>query len=426
MMKVALVEGVRTPFAKAGTVLDPYSAQYLGSFALRALMNRVSLDYADVDEVIFGNVAQPMDAANISRVIALQSGFPESISAQTVARNCASGMQSISSGIDLIRAQKAELVVAGGTESMSNIPLVFPKATSEFLAALNRAKNLKSRLSVMAQFRPQMIKPIVALLQGLKDPFCGLSMGQTAEILAKQFDISRQEQDEFALRSHQNCIKAQKSGKFADEIVKMPIPKGKELLEADFGPREEQSLEALAKLKPYFDPKFGSVTVGNSCPITDGASVCLLASDKAVEKHGLKPLAWIKDYAYQGVDPRRMGMGPVAASAKLLKDTKMSAANIDLFEINEAFAAQVLSVLRVFENPKLGKDFGAGSQLGKIKMDQLNVNGGAIALGHPVGSSGNRIVLTLAKELKRRKKSLGLATLCVGGGQGGAIILEQA
>jgi acetyl-CoA acyltransferase len=426
--RVAIIDGVRTPFVKAGGIFSNVSAQELGRIAMRELLERTEIEPSIVDEVIFGNVAQPMDATNIARVIALNAGCPQITSAQTVSRNCASGMQSIATGFDLIQTGQAEVVVTGGTESMSNIPLMFPKSMSLFLEKLARAKTPLQKLTTFSKFELSMIKPIIALLEGLKDPFCGLNMGQTAQILANEFHISREEQDQFALRSHQKAVAATKSGRMSEEIVNVMMPKEKIVVSQDVGPRETQTLEALAKLKPFFDRRHGSVTVGNSCPITDGASALLLMSEEKVKQFKIEPLAWIRAYAFAGVDPRRMGLGPTVATPIALRKAQVKLSSIGLVEINEAFASQVLSVLKVFANPKYAESIGIpySDELGEIHPEIVNVNGGAIALGHPVGTSGNRIVLTLAKEMKRRDVSLGLAAICIGGGQGGAMVIEKA
>jgi acetyl-CoA acyltransferase len=424
--RVAIIEGVRTPFAKAGTVLSDVSAQELGRVAVRELLEKTEIDPQTVDEVIIGNVAQPMEATNIGRVVALNAGLPLSLSAHTVARNCASGLQAITEGFELVRSGQAHTVIAGGTESMSNIPLVFPKEMSLFLERMMKAKSPMAKAKAVSTFRPRMLKPIIALAEGLTDPFCGLNMGETAEVLAKEFRLSRKEQDEFALRSHQLAVTAMKSGRMKQESVPLFLPGSAKPIQDDVGPRDGQTMEALSKLKPIFDRRHGTVTVGNSCPITDGAAALMLMSESRVRTLNLKPIAWIRSYAYAGLDPKRMGLGPAVSSPKALRKAGLSMRDIGLVEINEAFAAQVLANLRVFEKPKLGEAVGANvPEMSPIDPEKLNVNGGAIALGHPVGTSGARITLTLAKEMEQRNVPLGLATLCVGGGQGGAIVLEK-
>ncbi|HLG18613.1 MAG TPA: thiolase family protein [Bdellovibrionota bacterium] len=426
MTRVAIVDGIRTPFVKAGDRLSRMGAQELGRIAVRELLEKTDIDPATVDEVIIGNVAQPMEATNISRVIELNSGMPLSMSAHTVSRNCASGLQSIAEGFELIRSGQAHTVVVGGTESMSNIPLMYPREMSDFMGNVWRAKSRLKKAAALAKFRPRMLKPVVALAEGLKDPFSGLNMGETAEVLAKEFHITRREQDEFALQSHQRAVAATKSGRMADEIVPIYLPGEPEPLGNDIGPRENQTIEALERLTPYFDRRYGTVTAGNSSPITDGAAALLLMSEARVQVTGIQPLAWIRSYGFAGLDPRRMGLGPAVAAPIALRRAGLSMREIELVEMNEAFAAQVLANLRVFERPKLGEAVGADQpELAPIDVGRLNVNGGAIALGHPVGTSGTRITLTLAKEMKRRNLQLGLATLCVGGGQGAAMVLER-
>ncbi|MCB1197481.1 MAG: thiolase family protein [Deltaproteobacteria bacterium] len=424
---VAIVDGFRTPFVKAGADFSFVSAQELGRVVTAELLARSQVDPNHVDEVIFGNVAHPMDAANISRVIALQAGLPLNISAQTVSRNCASGMQSIATAVDMIQAKRSNIIIAGGTESMSNIPLVFPKSMSLFLEKLARSKSPIAKLKTLSTFKLSYLQPIIALLQGLKDPFCGLSMGQTAQILANEFGISREQQDFFALGSHQKTSAAMESGRFDLEVVPLFASQLKKIIHRDIGPRANQTIQALEKLPPYFDRKHGSVTVGNSCPITDGASALLLMSEEKVREYNITPIAWIRSYAFAGLDPKRMGLGPAVATPLALKSISKKLSDMDLIEINEAFAAQVLSVLKVFKTPAIAKHIGIPSPetLSEVDPAIVNVNGGAVALGHPVGTSGNRIVLTLSKELHLRNKQWGLASICIGGGQGGAMVLER-
>jgi acetyl-CoA acyltransferase len=269
-------------------------------------------------------------------------------------------------------------------------------------------------------------KPRIAVMEGLTDPFVGINMGQTAEILAKEFGLTRKVQDEFALASHQKALAAQKNGRLDEETTPVFLPpKYKEYVRQDTGPRAEQSLEQLAKLKPFFDKKFGSITAGNSCPITDGAAAVLLMSRGKARELGMKPIATVRSYSYAGLDPERMGLGPAYATPLALKRAGLSLKDIGLFELNEAFAAQVLACVKAMASDEFcKKKLGLSSAIGEIDMTKLNVNGGAIALGHPVGATGSRLVLTLAREMKKRNVQFGLATLCIGGGQGGAVILE--
>lgn len=438
---VVIVDGTRTPFAKAGMNLRKVHPAELGKVALQELFARTNLNPEVVDEVIIGNTGNPADAVNVSRVVALNAGVPLKTSAYTVHRNCASALESISNGFEKIRAGTMEAVVAGGTESMSQLPVLLPQKFQDLFGKLFAAKGPGQALPLLLElFKADLrqIKalltanqkdayfPIISVMQGLTDPFVGINMGQTAEILAKEFHISRQEQDQFALRSHQLAVKAQKDGKFKDEIVPFSLaPDYKETITADVGPRETQSMEALAKLKPFFDKRTGSITPGNSCPITDGAAMVLLMSREKAQSLGYKPLARIRSYAFAGLEPERMGLGPVYSTPVALKRAGLSMKEIGLVELNEAFAAQVLACQKAFDSDDFGKTkLGLAGKIGEIRSDILNVNGGAIAMGHPVGATGTRIVLTLAKEMKRRGTQFGLATLCIGGGQGGAMIIE--
>ncbi|MGE0764386.1 MAG: acetyl-CoA C-acyltransferase [Bdellovibrionales bacterium] len=441
---VVIVDGVRTPFAKAGSKLKDIHPVELGRVALKELFNRTNLDVNQIDEVIIGNVGNPSDAVNISRVVALRAGVPQQVSAHSVHRNCASAMESITSGFDKIKAGSAEVVVAGGTESMSTYPLMMGDAFVKKFERLGLARSLPQQLGAIGgllradlkqvvdlmttgpmQSTPH--KPRIAVVEGLTDPFAGINMGQTAEILAKEFEITRRQQDEFALRSHQLAVAAQQSKRFDLETTPVFLPpKFKEFVAQDIGPRAEQSLEQLAKLKPFFDRQYGSITVGNACPITDGAAMVLLMSRKRARELGYKPLVSIRSYAFAGLEPERMGLGPVYAAPKAFKRAGLSMKDMGLIEINEAFAAQVLACLKAAASTKFGQDkLGLSGALGEIDMAKLNVNGGAIALGHPVGATGSRLVITLMKEMQKRNVQFGMASLCIGGGQGGAVVLEK-
>ena len=420
---VVIIDGVRTPYAKSGTVFNKVSVVELGRVCVTETLARTGIDPAIIDEVIIGNIGQPADAANVSRVVALRSGIPESVPAFTVQRNCASGMQSVASAFDRIQAGEGDVFLCGGIESMSNIPLLFSKKASDFFAGLSMARSFPQTLGALTRFRPSLLKPIVAILQGLIDPVCGLNMGQTAEVLARDYHTSRDEQDEFALKSHQKTIVAQEKGIFGEEIT--PVFLKDKAQSEDFGPRKNQTLEALGKLKPFFDKRHGTVTPGNSCPITDGGATVLVMTEDKAKALGLTPQARVVSYAFAGLDPSRMGLGPAYSISKLLKKTGFHVSQIDLFEINEAFAAQVIANLKVFKDKILQQKAKLPYELSEINPEILNVNGGAIALGHPVGSSGTRLVLTLMKELKRRQARYGIASLCIGGGQGGAMLLER-
>jgi acetyl-CoA acetyltransferase family protein len=425
--RVAVVAAARTPFTKAGTRLKDVPAHELGRVALREAIERAGVTPEDVEEVIFGNIAQPADATNIARVVALRAGCPNSIPAYTVNRNCGSALQAVADGMLRIAGGAAHLLAVGGTESMSQIPLLFPDSMKEKMEAMMRAKNPVAKAGVAASFRPADLKPVIGLLVGLTDNYCGLNMGETAEVLAREFDISRERQDEFALLSHQRASTAQKSGRLSREITPVPLaPRYDTLVGEDVGIRHEQTLEALGRLRPVFDRRFGTVTAGNASQITDGAGALMLASSRAVEEKGLPVLGWVRGVAFAGLDPARMGLGPVYAAAKLLDRCRVSLADIGLIEMNEAFAAQVLANEAAFASDRFARDeLNRTRALGEIDRQKLNVNGGAIALGHPVGATGARLVQTLLCEMVSRDVSLGLATLCIGGGQGGAVLLER-
>ncbi len=424
---IAVLAGSRTPFCKAFTDLRDVSAVELGRLALIAALKRGGLSADDVDEVVVGNVSGPPDAANIARVIAMKADVPMDRIAHTVNRNCASGMESILGGWQAITNGRAKIVVAGGTESMSNIPLLYSRSASRIWMRLARARTMTQRLRTLASFRPRHFKPIFGVQIGLTDPVSGLNMGETAEVLAAEFSLSREQQDAFALESHKKAEAAQVKCFLSGELIPVPLdgPQGSGgTVDKDNGPRHGQSMQQLARLRPLFDAK-GTVTAGNSCPLTDGAAALLLAADDTCSRFSSPPLGYVTAYAIAGCDPRRMGLGPVHATAKLLKQTGLSIKDFDLIEINEAFAAQVLACQAAFASKAFAqKELGMTSAVGEIPDERLNIHGGAIALGHPVGTTGTRLILTLLRALRASGKHRGLATLCVGGGQGVAMIVE--
>ena len=427
--RLVIVDGVRTPFCKMGTELARLGADELGRIAVNGLLTRTGLDPARIDEVIFGCVGQPADAANVARVIALRAGIPEQVPALTVHRNCASGCEAVTQAYEKMVAGRGSIFVVGGAESMSQMPLFFKQSAAEKFARLSKAKLLTQKLRALASFRPLDFEPRVGLQLGLTDPVCGLNMGETAELLARELGISREMQDAFALESHQRAWLARE--KHAEEICPVYRTSPSESEEPpspitnDNGPRQKQTLEALARLKPVFDRNVGTVTAGNASQITDGAVALLVMSELKASELGYTPLGAIAGYAYAGCEPSRMGLGPVFAIAKAEKHTGLTVADADLIEINEAFAAQVLAVLSCMESEKFArKMLGRDRPLGPVPREKLNVNGGAIALGHPVGATGARLILTSLNELKRRQGKRALISLCVGGGQGAAIWLE--
>ncbi len=421
--EVVVVDGLRTPYTRAGTLLKDVPAQELGRIVVGELLTRTGFEGEALDQVILGNIAEPPDAVNVARVSALRAGVPPRVPAYTVNRLCGSGLESVVDAAYRIAAGDADAIVAGGVESMSNIPLLYSKEGREVFAEVFTAKDLARRVGAAAKFRPRHFRPEIGLQMGLTDPVCGLNMGETAELLAKEHGISREEQDAFALRSHQRAAAAR--ARLAEEIVPVPIPPDyKELATADNGVRENQTMEALAKLRPYFDRKFGTVTAGNSSQITDGGSATLVMSAQAARTRGFRPLGKIRGFAFSSLEPERMGLGPAVAVPLALERAGVAWKDIGLVEFNEAFAAQVLANARVFPSAAWHAKYGTRGPVGEIDWERTNVNGGAIALGHPVGSSANRLVTTLLKEMRRRGTELGLATMCIGGGQGGAIVLE--
>ncbi len=424
---VVIVDGVRTAFVKAGSKFKNVHAAELGQVALQELIARTNLDVSGVEEVIIGNVGNPSDSVNISRVVALRAGIPQKTSAHTVHRNCASALESISTGFDKIKAGVVSTVIAGGTENMSQAPLLFNQKFADIFAEFVSAKSTSQKISALKKIKLKYLAPRISIVEALNDPFVGINMGQTAEILAKEFHITRLEQDQYALNSHLKAVAATKNGRLKDEIAPLYLaPKYKEVVSEDIGPRDGQTIEALQKLKPYFDRQTGSITVGNACPLTDGAAMVLLMSRAQADALGYKPLVRIRGYAFAGLEPERMGLGPVYSTPIALKRAGLTLKDIHLFELNEAFAAQVLACLKAFSSKSFAQEkLGLSNAVGDIDPDKLNVNGGAIALGHPVGATGTRLVLTLMKEMKKRNEQFGLATLCIGGGQGGAMILEN-
>lgn len=419
--RIAIIDGLRSPVAKANGKLNHVGADSLGAIIAKELVLRNNIPYDDFDEVIIGNVAQPANAANIARVLAMRAGFPKKTIAYTVHRNCASGMQALSSAIEKIYTNQGEIYLAGGVESMSNIPLLFSNQFKDFMTKFTYAKTASEKLKLFTTFQLSFLKPTIGLISGLTDPISGKIMGITAENLANEFKISRQAQDEYALQSHLKAQKAIESGILNDEIH--PIMTKDSSIQDDDGIRFNQTIEALSKLKPIFD-RNGTVTAGNSSQVSDGACMMILCTESKAKELGLEPIGFIKDYAYAGLDAHKMGLGPIFATKKLFNKTGTTLKDIDLIELNEAFAAQVIANLEAFKSKSFCKKEFNSDPLGEINEEILNVNGGAIAIGHPVGMSGARIVLHTIKELKRKGLKTGLATLCVGGGQGASFLLE--
>jgi len=420
---VYVIDGSRTPFLKAQGRPGPFRASDLAVGAGRPLLARQPFPPERLDEVILGCVSSGPDEANIARVVALRLGCGERVPAWTVQRNCASGMQALDSAAKDIAAGRAELVLAGGAEAMSHHPVLLNPRMVGWLADWNRARGLAARVRQLAALRPYHFQLIIGLLRGLTDPVVGLSMGQTAEQLAWRFHVSREAMDGFALESHRRLAQAQQEQRL-EEIEPQYDRQGR-LYESDNGLRADSDMQQLARLRPVFDRPVGQVTAGNSAQVSDGAALLLLASPEAAERLDLPILGRILDSHWAALDPAQMGLGPVHAMAGLLAASRLSSAEIDYWEINEAFAAQVLACLEAWQDPDyMRQEVGVEAGFEAIPQERLNVDGGAISMGHPVGASGARLVLHLLKTLHQRDARRGLASLCIGGGQGGAMLLE--
>lgn len=423
--RVYVIDGCRTPFLKAAGAPGPFAAADLAVAAGRPLLARQRFAPTDFDEVILGCVGPGVEEANIGRVASLRLGCGQSTPAWTVARNCASGMQALDSAAANIASGRSDLVLAGGTESMSHAPVLFSRQFTTWLAGWARAATLPRKLKALTRLKPSSLAPVIGLLKGLTDPVAGVSMGQTAEEVAHHFGISRAAMDGFAVRSHARLAAAADGGIFDDEIVAIFDADGNSYRE-DNGLRRESSVEKLAALKPVFDRPAGRVTAGNSAQITDGCAWLVLASEHAVKRHGLPVRGQLLDCQWAGLDPARMGLGPVHAATPLMQRHGFDLDHIDYWEINEAFAGQVLGCLAAWQSDGYCREqLGLPGALGALDEARLNVDGGGISLGHPVGASGARIVLHALNVLERRQWARAIATLCIGGGQGGAMLIER-
>ncbi|MDH5547509.1 MAG: acetyl-CoA C-acetyltransferase [Gammaproteobacteria bacterium] len=421
---VYIVDGCRTPFLKARGKTGPFVAADLGVGAAKPLVQRQPFSPDKFDEVIVGCVMPGADEANIARVIALRVGCGEHVPAWTVQRNCASGMQALDTAASNIASGRSHLILAGGVEAMSHAPVLLNEKMVNWLGMFGAAKTPVAKIKALGKLTGKHLQPIIGLLRGLTDPVVGLSMGQTAENLAYRFGISRSQMDAFSVESHRRLAAAQDAG-FMEEIEVIYDTRGK-FYDQDDGLRRDSDMTGLAKLKPYFDRKFGKVTPGNSAQITDGAAMLILASEEAVKEHNLKVIGKIVDAHWAGLDPSEMGLGPAYAMAPIMERNKLKIEDVDYWEINEAFAAQVLACVEAWKSEDYCKDFiGLKSAIGEIPHEKLNVDGGGISIGHPVGASGARIVLHLLSVLKRNNAKTGMASLCIGGGQGGAMLIES-
>ncbi|MDY0011922.1 MAG: acetyl-CoA C-acetyltransferase [Rhodocyclaceae bacterium] len=421
---IYVIDGARTPFLKARVGPGPFAAADLATAAGAALLARQPFSPEQFDEVILGCASPAPEEANIARVAALRMGCGHGVPAWTVMRNCASGMQALDSAMANIRTGRSGLVLAGGVDALSRAPVLFSEAMVRWLAGWSAARTLGQRLALVRRFPLGQLAPVIGLLKGLTDPVAGQLMGQTAENLAWKFAIGRGAMDAAAAESHRRAAVAQEAGHLAREMVPLVAPDGT-VYQADDGVRRDSSPEALARLKPFFDPRYGQITAGNSSQVSDGAAWLILASRAAVAEHGLTPIGRIVDSQWAGLAPEEMGLGPVHAATPILRRQGLALADIDAWEINEAFAAQVLACLAAWRDDTYCRErLTLHGALGEIDPARLNVDGGAVALGHPVGASGARIVLHLLHVLARSGGQRGIAALCVGGGQGGAMLVE--
>ena len=425
---IYVVDGARTPFLKSKNRPGPFSAADLATQAGRTLLVRQKFAPDQLSEVILGCAAPSVDEVNIGRVAALRIGCGQKVPGWTVMRNCASGMQALDSGISNILAGKSELVLAGGVDALSRAPLLYNDQMVMWFSDLASTRSTSQRIAAFAKLPVKsLLAPVIGIMKGLTDPMVGLLMGQTAENVAHRFGITREQMDEFSVKSHQKVAKAQDEGRLAPgggEVEALYDAKGNAYA-LDDGVRRDASMQNLAKLKPFFDRKYGNVTPGNSSQITDGAAWLLLASESAVAKYGLSPIGKIVDSEWAGLDPAQMGLGPVHAATPILKRHGLGLNDLDAWEINEAFAAQVLGCVAAWKDEKYCREeLGLDGALGALPEDKLNTDGGAIALGHPVGASGARIVLHMIKHLNRTGGKRGIACICIGGGLGGAMLVE--
>ena len=423
--RVAIVAGVRTPFAKAGTAFKSISAIELGKLCVAELLQRTNLDGKEVQALVFGTVIPSVVAPNIAREVSLLPLLPKGVQAYSVSRACASANQAITDAADQIALGHVDVAIAGGSESLSNIPILHAQGFADALVLASKAKSFPARLKALSRIRP---KDLIPITPAIAEPSTGETMGQSAEKMAKLNAIAREEQDHFALRSHRLAAAGTADGRLTAEIMPVYVPpRFDSVLTSDNGIREDTSYEALAALKPVFDRKYGSVTAGNSSPLTDGGACVLLMNEEKARALGYPPLGIIRSYAYAALDPgEQLLQAPVLAAPVALKRAGLTLKDIDLVEMHEAFAAQVLSNLKGFESKWWAERAGFSQPVGEVDRAKLNVMGGSIAIGHPFGATGARITTTLLNELRRRGGQFGLMTVCSAGGMGFAMVVERA
>ena len=423
--RVAIVSGLRTPFAKQASAYKNLSALDLGKLVVAELLQRTGIDPKEVQQVVYGQVIPSLTVPNIAREIVLGTGMPRNIEAYSVARACATSYQSTVNVAESIQAGVIECGIAGGADSASDVPMAVSKRLSEALLKVNKARSLTDKLRALSSIG---ISDLVPVPPALKELSTGLTMGESAEKMAKENGISRADQDAFAHRSHTLAAQAWADGRLREEVMPVFVPPGYEAFDEDNLVRKDSELEAYAKLKPVFDRRYGTVTAGNSSPLTDGASALLLMSEKKAKALGFEVLGFLRSYAFSAVDPaEQLLMGPAYAAPLALDRADLKLKNMDLIDMHEAFAAQVLSNIQALESDsfaqhKLGRD----KRVGKIDWDKLNVSGGSIALGHPFAATGARQISQALRELRRRGGQFALCTACAAGGLGAAMVLEAA
>jgi acetyl-CoA acyltransferase len=424
--RVAIVDGVRTPFAKSGTAYKDMTAIDLGVIAVRELLARSAIDPAIIDQLVYGTVVHSVLAPNIAREVGLGAGVPAKVPAHTVSRACASANQAITDAAQTIALGYADVMIAGGAESLTDIPILFSKPLREILVAASKAKSPAKKLATLARIRPAHLAPVAP---AIAEPSTGESMGQSAERMARENGISREAQDRWALRSHQLAAAGTRDGRLLQEMVPTYIaPTYDDHIISDNGIRDDTTYDKLAALKPVFDRKYGSVTAGNASPLTDGASALLLMSEEKAKALGIEPLGYIRSWAYSALAPSaQLLQGPAYAVPIALDRAGVTMKDIDLLEMHEAFAAQVLSNLQALDSDEFAKrELNRSGKVGIPEDSRINVMGGSIAIGHPFGATGGRLTITLLRELARRGENLGLITVCAAGALGFAMVVERS
>jgi acetyl-CoA acyltransferase len=423
--RVAIVDGCRTPFVKAGTSFQGMDVVDLAGVAAGELVTRTGIEPKEIELAIFGTVVPALHAPNLGREVVFRCSLPEWIPGTTVNLACASSNRAITSAAEAILVGQADVVLAGGSESLSNVPIRFSDSAARRLVELSKAKTLPQKAAVIARFRPKDLAPVPP---SIAEYTTGMTMGQAAEKMAKENDVSRRAQDEIALMSHQRSSAAIKEGRFASQVVPtFPPPSYKESVLVDNGVRHDAAMERLETLPPVFDKRYGTITAGNASPITDGGAAVLVMSEERAKALGHEPLGYVRSWAYASLDPgSQLLQGPAYAAPAALEAAGLKLSDIDLVEMHEAFAAQIVSNLKAFASKKFAADeMGRSQPMGVVDLERFNVNGGSIAIGHPFGATGARVTVQLLQELRRRGKNLGLLTVCAAGGVGFAMVVER-